>query len=116
MLLSKLVVNYLFLNITSVLLFSGVYYYLMSQNIYNFHIPSETITQLLKKDSNNKTNYNIKNLEYLDCLYLSLITQSTIGYGDVIPRTRIAKICTMIQGFTVFLITFICFSKLIKDF
>ena len=33
----------------------------------------------------------------LDCIYFSTITTATIGYGDIYPLTRAAKIATIIQ-------------------
>ncbi len=33
----------------------------------------------------------------LDCIYFSTITTATIGYGDIYPLTRAAKIATIVQ-------------------
>lgn len=35
---------------------------------------------------------------YLDCLYFSVTTQTTVGYGDVIAASMSGKICSMIQS------------------
>lgn len=34
---------------------------------------------------------------YLDCLHYSIVTMSTVGYGDITPRSRIAKVITDLQ-------------------
>jgi voltage-gated potassium channel Kch len=38
----------------------------------------------------------------LDCLYFSTVTMATLGYGDIVPHTPIAKIATMIEIFSSF--------------
>jgi hypothetical protein len=38
----------------------------------------------------------------VDCLYFSLVTMATIGYGDIHPGTMIAKIATMAEILTSF--------------
>jgi len=35
---------------------------------------------------------------FLDCLYFSIGTQTTLGYGDLIPATTSAKIASMVQA------------------
>lgn len=35
-----------------------------------------------------------------DYLYLSIITQSTVGYGDITPKSGLAKFFVSIQGLT----------------
>ena len=34
---------------------------------------------------------------FLDCLYLSFTIQSTVGFGDIGPKTKISKIIVMSQ-------------------
>ena len=44
---------------------------------------------------------NFNNISYpTDYLYLSIITQSTIGYGDIRPKSGIAKFFISIQALT----------------
>ena len=33
----------------------------------------------------------------LDALYLSIVTQTTVGYGDISPKSPLARIVSMIQ-------------------
>ena len=52
-----------------------------------------------KKDN---THFTIKNekginkykITYFDALYLSIVTQSTVGYGDITPNSKTTKITT----------------------
>jgi sulfite exporter TauE/SafE len=37
---------------------------------------------------------------FADCLHLSVMTMTTVGYGDIIPRDRIAKIVSDLQAIT----------------
>ncbi len=37
----------------------------------------------------------IEHLEWLDALYFSVITLTTVGYGDFTPQTNLGKIFTM---------------------
>jgi len=40
--------------------------------------------------------HTVEGLRYLDALYLSVITLTTVGYGDIAPHTDAGKIFTMI--------------------
>jgi voltage-gated potassium channel len=42
---------------------------------------------------------SIEGWSWLDSLYFSVITLSTVGYGDLSPKTSIGKIFTMIYIF-----------------
>jgi len=43
--------------------------------------------------------HNIEGWKWLDALYFSVITLTTVGYGDLSPQTDIGKIFTMIYLF-----------------
>ena len=42
---------------------------------------------------------------YLDCIYFTVVTHFTVGYGDISPKTKLHKIITMIQIITAFIIS-----------
>jgi len=37
-------------------------------------------------------------ITYLDCFYFSVTTQTTVGYGDIIPFSTLGKVCSIIQA------------------
>lgn len=43
---------------------------------------------------------NVEGWRYLDSLYFSVATVTTVGYGDVVPLTDLGKIYTMFFSFT----------------
>jgi hypothetical protein len=42
-------------------------------------------------------NANARNAVFLDCLHYSIVTMATVGYGDMAPHSREAKIMTDMQ-------------------
>lgn len=61
-----------------------------------------------KGDFNYNTNYKKKYIsisdKFLEMLYFSSITQSTVGFGDISPKTRKAKIIVVVQILTSFIL------------
>ena len=47
-----------------------------------------------------ETNYNP--WSFADCFYFSLVTQTTVGYGDMISHTRISRLINIIQLLTIY--------------
>ena len=45
-----------------------------------------------------------KYVSFFDCFYFAVITQSTIGFGEMAPSTVHAKIAVLFQSFTLLLI------------
>ena len=45
-------------------------------------------------------------LDYFEALYLSIVTQSLLGPGDILPKTNMARITLMIQVLITIFITF----------
>ena len=42
-----------------------------------------------------------KKLNFFDALYFSIVTQSTVGYGDLVPTNRLTKSIVMLQLLTI---------------
>lgn len=61
-----------------IILFTGVYYWISQQSTYHFGRP----------------------LPLFEALYFSMITQTTIGYGDIVPVSDTAKVVCMFQMLT----------------
>ncbi len=56
----------------------------------------------------------IEHWSVIDALYFSVMTMSTVGYGDLVPSTNISKIFTIIYTF-LSISTFVAFTaKLLK--
>ena len=72
----KLVYNILFINLIICLIFSVIYYVIKSED--NFNGLDEEST-------------------FIDCLYFSLTTASSVGYGDISPKSQLAKVFVMFQ-------------------
>ena len=71
-------------------------------------IDAEWIDLLIKKENKNKTTQLKKMLIcFQDCIHFSLITSTTVGYGDMVPARPIAKFLVDIQVLvSFFLISF----------
>ena len=70
--------------VTSVVFFFSVIYYsihiIFPQNQPHFY-----------------TKKHVHNISFLDALFFSLVTQSTVGYGSTVPLSNIAKVIVGIQ-------------------
>src|SRR3989344_5346743 len=54
--------------------------------------------------------HNVEGWRYLDSVYFSVVTVTTLGYGDLSPQTDAGKIFTMIFAFSGIGIAFYFFS------
>lgn len=51
-----------------------------------------------------ETNEYIKPMNMFDAFYFSLVTQTTVGYGNVLPKSRLSQAINIIQLFGLLLI------------
>ncbi len=58
----------------------------------------------------------VENWRYLDSVYFMVVTVTTIGYGDIVPKTDIGKIFTMIFPFIGIAMAFYFLSLIGKFF
>lgn len=56
--------------------------------------------------------HQVEGWRYLDSLYFTVITVTTIGYGDFVPQTDLGKILTIIFPFLGIVMAFYIFSLL----
>jgi hypothetical protein len=66
-----------------VLLFTLLYY--ATNFLQGSHFHSETLNHTLEK------------ISLFDALYYSMVTQTTVGYGDIIAHSTLAKCLTLLQ-------------------
>jgi hypothetical protein len=76
---------FIFSHMIFILLFSLIYYliYLYDNNTFSIH----------KKD---------ENISFMDFLYFSLVTQTTVGYGGIIPTKNITRMINLVQLLTIY--------------
>lgn len=80
------------------ILFFGVVHFAVMQFDRNaYHLRSHATTSTPSHSSSSTTP------EWLDALYFSLVTQSTVGYGSIVPQSPLAKTITSVQILTTLL-------------
>lgn len=77
-----------FISHLSVILLFALLYYISS--IY------------IKGSVNNKEKDKDGELSFWDCLYFSLVTQTTVGYGDIVMTHKFTKLINFIQLLTIY--------------
>lgn len=92
--MNKIILNYLsptsrlhkvlIMNMILLLIFSMIYYFLFKSGDH-FHI-------------------KYKDESYLDSLYYTIVTQAFLGYGDIYPISKTAKIVVIIHVFIMLII------------
>ncbi len=56
----------------------------------------------------------VENFSLVDAIYFVAVTISTVGYGDIIPKTNIGKLFTSIYSLISLVIFFYLVSAIIK--
>ena len=60
---------------------------------YNINVPDD-----LEIPFDGTLNLGSAVTDYFDRLYFSVVTQTTLGYGDIFPASRKVRIITMLQA------------------
>ena len=83
---------YLFAEVVAcTLVFTVVHFTIMRSNAHAYtHTTNSTHT-----DSTHTIG-----VQFLDAMYFSLVTQSTVGYGSIVPSTPLAKVAAGVQVLT----------------
>ena len=72
--------------IVCVIAFAIIYYILSKQNVVHFRNNSNYVTE--------------HEIDSIDAVYFSLVTQSTVGFGSIVPVSRLSKLCVSLQVFS----------------
>tara|TARA_B100002051_G_C16204248_1_gene378094 strand:+ start:114 stop:413 length:300 start_codon:yes stop_codon:yes gene_type:complete len=80
----KRTIHFIKLQIFLILLFTILYYIVAKIGKKNSHFID-----------------NVPPFDLRDGLYLSLVTHSTVGYGDIAPRSNLARMVASIQMITI---------------
>ena len=94
--------HFVLFNFISVFAFGLIYYVLQFIDDEPFH--DNRVFQV-------QTGLRAKHFSIVECMHFSLVTQSTIGYGGMIPITRACVIINSLQLITIFWITATSISK-----
>lgn len=54
-------------------------------------------------------------LRFINFLYFSIVTYTTVGYGDIIPITMVAKLITVLEMMSAFIVIVFIISKYFKS-
>jgi len=93
----------LLLDLFFVTIFGIIYYNLQ------FWMKNAFIISFVEETDNRAS--NIKKFTFLECMHFSLVTQSTVGYGAIIPNGNISTIINSMQILSIYLIPLIIFLQ-----
>ena len=88
------------IDIMVVILFSLLYYNLQ------FWVKDSFVRS---SEKSQKLTNNVNNFTFLECLHFSVVTQTTLGYGDMVPRGNIPVFINTIQIVSLYAIPFLVF-------
>ena len=88
----------LFIQHSILILFFAVLYYFAHQYILNFN---NNNGGLLNPNIDN-IDSDVKPISFFDCVRFSLITQTTVGYGSLVPTHTLTKAINVIQLLTIY--------------
>ena len=94
--------HFVFYNFVTVFVFGLIYYALQYFDGKTF-VSNRAITDQHAHKTNTFT--------LIECIHFSLVTQTTIGYGGMIPLSKLCVLVNSLQLFSIFWITATSISK-----
>ena len=82
----------------------------VSKNLISHHIALVTIFAVIyyvcdkyfQHTAFEHINKGPHEMTLLDCIYFSLVTQTTVGYGDYVPIHPVVRMVTIVQMLTIY--------------
>lgn len=81
--------------VTLVIIFAIIYYFFCAKSDFNMDLIKKT-----KKKNHNDTYLDFLRYEinlFSSFIYFSFVVQSTIGFGDITPKTFLSRVLVMLQ-------------------
>lgn len=87
--------RFIITHFASILLFTLLYYITYNYFENSFHETNKEPQHIKKRENKNTMNF-------YDFFYFSLVTQTTVGYGDIVPTHPISRAINILQLLTIY--------------
>ena len=92
-------------HIIVIILFTFLYW--IASYLYSNYKNIRRIDNIFNNHTLSEKNY--KKWQLFDCFYFSLITQTTVGYGIIYPKTFLMKLISIIQLLSIYIVYIIAY-------